>query len=132
MGGESLILLDTHVWIWWSYRPDRLSPQAREAIDEATELGVSVISCWEVAMLTQKQRLKLDRDVLEWVRQALVKPRVRLLELGPEIAVTAARIENFHADPADRMIVATALAYRAPIVTKDSLIQSFGRVETIW
>lgn len=83
-------------------------------------------------MLTQKQRLKLDRDVLEWVRQALVKPRVRLLELGPEIAVTAARIENFHADPADRMIVATALAYRAPIVTKDSLIQSFGRVETIW
>lgn len=83
-------------------------------------------------MLVHKGRLDFDRDVLEWVRQAIAKPRVKLLELGPEIAVNAARIENFHADPADRIIVATALAYRAPIVTKDSLIQSFDRVETIW
>lgn len=132
MGGEPLILLDTHAWLWWVGDPELLSQNARRGIEEAEQIGVSVISCWELAMLTQKKRLNLDRDVLEWVRQALAKPRVKLLELGPEIAVTAAGLEAFHSDPADRMIVATALIYRVPIVTKDALIRSYDRVRTIW
>ena len=132
MGGEPLILLDTHVWVWWTYDPVRLSPSARRAIDETEEAGVSAISCWELAMLITKGRMRLDRDVLDWIRQALANPRAKLLNLTPEIAVAAARLPNFHADPADRMIVATALEHRVPIVTKDSLIRSFDRVQSIW
>jgi len=83
-------------------------------------------------MLITKGRMRLDRDVLDWIRQALANPRAKLLNLTPEIAVAAARLPNFHADPADRMIVATALEHRVPIVTKDSLIRSFDRVQSIW
>ena len=69
-----MILLDTHAWIWWVSQSPKLSAAAREAIENETKAGVAAISCWEVAMLTDKGRLKLDRDVGLWVEQALALP----------------------------------------------------------
>jgi PIN domain nuclease of toxin-antitoxin system len=128
-----MIVLDTHAWVWWNARPEGLSKRARQAIDEAKEVGASPITCWEIAMLVAKGRLTLDRDVLLWVRRALARDRVRLLPLSPAIAVAAANLpRTFQGDPADRLIVATALDAVAPLVTRDRHIRDAGVVEAIW
>jgi len=127
-----VIVLDTHAWVWWVTKPERLSLPSRAAIEQAPAVGIAAISCWELAMLVQKRRLGLDRDVLTWVRQAFALPRATLLPLIPEIAVAAVRLpENFQGDPADRLIVATALHHGAALVTKDQRIRKFTAVRTI-
>ena len=119
-----MILLDTHAWIWWASQSPKLSAAARQAIENETKAGVAVISCWEVAMLMDKGRLKLDREVGLWVEQALALPKLEVLPLTAQIAVASVRLPaDFHSDPADRMIVATARQYNVPVVTKDERIQ---------
>jgi len=128
-----VIVLDTHAWIWWATDPKRLSPNGRHAIEEATLLGICAISTWEIARLVEHRRLDLDRPVLTWVKQALALPRMTLLELTPERAVAAASLGDvLHGDPADRMIVATAISIRAPVVTKDRVLRQCAAVRTIW
>jgi PIN domain nuclease of toxin-antitoxin system len=128
-----LIVLDTHVWIWWISAPRKLSLHARRAIDEAKELAVSAISLWEVAMLVAKSRLELDRDVGLWMRQALAAPRIGLAPLSVEIAVRSTTLgHDFHGDPADRLIVATALELNAALVTKDDRLRSWNGILTVW
>lgn len=128
-----MILLDTHAWVWWAAEPEKLSPRARQLIAESAELGVSAISCWEVAMLVAKRRLELDRDVLQWLRQALALPQCTLLPLTPEIAVASSRLPaGFQGDPADRIIVATGLHHRSPLMSKDKRILSFKPANGVW
>ena len=109
-----------------------MSPTALRTLDEADEIGISMISCWEVALLVAKGRLDLDRDVLLWVTQALEIPKVKLLDLSPAVSIASTRLEWLHDDPADRIIVATAMTHRAPLVSKDRRIRSFRSVKTIW
>lgn len=128
-----MIVLDTHAWIWWSAESSRLSSRARSAIEQADAVGVCAISCWETAMLVAKGRLRLDRDALVFVRQALSLPRVELLPLTPEAAVAAAGLAaQFPGDPADRMIAATAIGMGAPVVSKDARMRDLGELKTIW
>ena len=128
-----MIVLDTHAWIWWSSAPQKLSARARRAIDEAKDLAVSAISLWEVAMLAAKSRLELDRDVGLWMRQALATPRVRLIPLSVDIAVRSTSLGRaFQGDPADRLVVATALELNAALVTKDDRIRSWEKIVTVW
>lgn len=128
-----MIVLDTHAWIWWVAEPERLSARARHAIDSAEALGVCAISCWEVAMLVARRRLELDRDVLLWIRQALAVPRAMLLPLTSDVCVASVQLaQKSPADPADRMIAASALEHHAPIVTKDSRLRSMPQIETVW
>ena len=128
-----MILLDTHAWIWWASQSPKLSAAAQQAIANETGVGVAAISCWEVAMLVDKGRLKLDRDVGLWVDQAMALPKTVVLALTPQIAVASVRLPaSFHSDPADRMIVATARQHGVPVVTKDERIQKSGLVATIW
>ncbi len=129
-----MIVLDTHVWVWWAAEvPRRVSARARRAIAESPAVGVSAISTWEVAMLVAKGRLDLDRDVLVWIRQALALPRVTLVPLTPEIAVRSTRLgDAFPGDPADRILVATARELGAVLVTKDGALRKTGGVRTIW
>ena len=126
------MLLDTHAWIWWAASRSSLSARARKAIEESRRLGVSAISCWEVAMLVRKGRLDLDREVGSWVARALSLPRIDLVELTPEIAVSAASLDDVPGDPADRIILASALAMKAPLVTKDEQLRACKLVKTIW
>ncbi len=128
-----MIVADTHAWVWFASSPDRLSPVARRAIDEADRIGVSPISCWEVATLVRKGRLALDRDVLLWTRQALALPRIELLPISPQVAVTAAEFDDeFPGDPADRLIAATALAFHSVLLTKDRRLGRTRRVSCLW
>jgi PIN domain nuclease of toxin-antitoxin system len=129
-----LIVLDTHVWLWWFDAPQRLSEAAREAIDHAPSLGVSTLSAWEMAMLVVRGRISLDRGVGPWVRQALAEPRIEPVAPSPEIAVAAGLLDpdRFPGDPADRMIFATARAMGATLITRDQAIRAFDPESTLW
>jgi len=128
-----MIVLDTHAWIWWVDESPHLSAEARKAIEEAEELGVSAISCWEVSMLVAKGRVGFSIDVQEWVNLALQRPKIRLLPLDPQIAVSAARLPGeFHGDPADRLIASTCLHSGAPLVSKDQRIRDWRQIQVIW
>ena len=81
-----MILLDTHAWVWWVHG-DACLPEEQRKTRTVEGIGVSVISCWEVAKLVAYGRLKLPQDVAEWVRVALAYPGVRLVDLTPSIAV---------------------------------------------
>ncbi len=129
-----MIVLDTHVWLFW-VNDDRelISKKALTAINRAESLGVSVISCWEIAMLLAKRRLAFNMDVQDWVNQASKYPGIRLIGLNAEVAVLSTRLPgNFHGDPADRMIVATCMKHNVPLISKDKMIRSWGQIKVIW
>ncbi len=129
-----MILLDTHVWVWWVHGDRRLTPSQAATIEgaESDVIGVSAISCWEVAKLVEQGRLGLPRSVEEWLGLALGYPGVRLIELSPEVAVASTRLlGEFHRDPADQIIVATARANDCPLVTSDQKIVSYEHIETV-
>lgn len=128
-----MIVLDTHAWLWWTSAPERLSGRARRALEEAAEIGLATISCWETAMLAARGRISLDRPVSAWIAQALAQPRLAALPLTAELALAAGLLDDrFPGDPADRMIYATARANRAGLVTKDAAIRAYDPRLTIW
>jgi len=129
-----MIVLDTHVWLWWLTAPKRLSRAAAEAIERAPRIGVSTLSAWEVAMLVARGRISLDRDVSLWVRQALAGERVESLAPGTEVAVSAGLLDarSFPGDPVDRLIYATARSTGATLVTRDAAIRAFDSTSTLW
>jgi PIN domain nuclease of toxin-antitoxin system len=129
-----VILLDTHIWIWWVHGDPRLTVGAQQAIrqHEDAALGVSVISCWEVANLVERNRIALSVSMDEWIDRALQYPGVRLLDLTPAIAVESTQLPgDFHRDPADRILVATARLHNCPILTADEAIARYPHVEVL-
>jgi len=128
-----VIVLDTATWLWRASDPKRLTTSARRAIDEAERALVCAISVWEVAMLVAKRRIRLDRPVEQWVDIALALPGIQLAPLEPAIAVRSTKLPGeFHPDPADRIIVATALENGVPIITPDGRIRSYPHVQSAW
>ncbi len=129
-----MIVLDTHVWVWWVHGDEQLAENQVRAIqsNEDDIIGVSAISCWEVAKLVERGRLELSTPVEKWIEQALGYPGIRLLELSPEISIESTRLPGeFHRDPADQIIVATARIYDCPLVTSDGRIIEYPFVKTI-
>ena len=120
------LMLDTHVLLWWKADPTQLSSTASRALEAATQLLLSPISCWEIGMLVAKQRVALDRPTRIWVNDVLAAERLALADLTASVAVAAAELSDFHGDPADRIIVATARELRVPLLTKDRLIHAYA------
>jgi PIN domain nuclease of toxin-antitoxin system len=118
-----LLLLDTHTLIWSVEEGPRLGRRSKSILNEAareSRIAVSAITPWEIGLLVSKNRLQLGCDVMQWVWQALAKPGVRLIPLEPEIAVACSNLPfEMHADPADRILVATARHLGATLVTAD-------------
>jgi PIN domain nuclease of toxin-antitoxin system len=129
-----VIVLDTHAWLWWLTAPERLSEAARAAIDGASDIGVSTLSAWEIAMLVARGRISLDRDVGLWVGQAFAERRIEALTPSAEVAVAAGLLDSraFPGDPIDRLIYATARAANARLITRDQAIRSFDPQSTLW
>lgn len=113
---ENLIaaVLDTHVWVW-SAAGDARAEKLRDFSGKAV---VSAISQWEVSMLAMKGRLALKPDEESWFSSNLSSP-VSLAPLTAEICLTSCRLPEFHGDPADRIIVATAITLGIPLITAD-------------
>lgn len=133
-----MIVLDTHALIWWSTGDTkRLSPEALDAIREheslESSLIVSAISAWEIALLVSRSRLVLSMDVEEWLDQVAALPAVHIVAVDSQTSVHAVRLPgDFHAEPADRLIVATARRLNVPLVTGDEKILNYKHVVTIW
>lgn len=126
------LLLDTHVWIWLlDGAKEKLSRRCLGALERGAQEGrlwVSAISVRELAMLQAKGRITLAMDCKAWVEAALRTPGLQLAELTPSIAVESARLPGeFHGDPADRVLVATAREMTATLVTRDASILGYGR-----
>jgi PIN domain nuclease of toxin-antitoxin system len=129
---EGPVLLDTHCWIWSQFGYDHeFSTLGLSMFKQAASDGIlrlSVISVWEVALLESKGRIHLHMDCLEWVRRALETPGLSLVPLTPEIAVESTRLPGgMHADPADRILVATARNLGARLMTRDQALLDYGR-----
>lgn len=120
---STLLLLDTHVLIWAMLNEPRLGRQTAKTINVASRQGrlaVSAITPWEIGLLEMKKRISLQKDVLEWMREALAKPGLSLVPLEPEIAIASSGLPfEMHSDPADRILVATARHLGATLVTAD-------------
>lgn len=128
-----MIVLDTHVWLWWLSRPEKLGKKAARVIGKQNRLGLPAICVWEVAAKAQAGHIKLDRPYDAWIDEALAADeRLELLPLSPRIAVEAARLSWSHRDPADRFIVATARTFDAPLATADGNIHDSGLVKCVW
>lgn len=125
-----MIVLDTHVLIWAVNDDSRLGKTARQIIDDMTQhsrILIAAITPWEIAMLAQKGRIALGNDVGRWISRALALPGVALAPLEAPISVDSVRLPgDFHADPADRMIVATARFHQVPLMTADQAILAYG------
>jgi PIN domain nuclease of toxin-antitoxin system len=128
-----MIVLDTHIWIWWVNDSPQLTEQHNQWIQDnrSQRLGISIISCWEVAKLVEKNRLFLSISVDEWLKEALAYPGVQLLNLTVPIVVQSTQLSGFHNDPADQIIVATAKVYGCPLLTADTKILNYADVETL-
>lgn len=116
--------------------PQRLSKRVRQLLSSPRsydEVLLSAISAWEVAKLVEKGRLTLSCDVEDWVTEALDMHKLRLVPLSPAIACASTRLpQPFHDDPADQIIVATARAENATILSIDERIQKYPHVMTAW
>lgn len=135
MGKPRVIVLDTHILVWWVSNDAQLSQAAKNAIEYELSAGVLIISsitAWEVAMLVQKNRLILSMDVDAWLTAISHINRVRFYPVDNEIAVKSASLpDEFHKDPADRMIVATARKLGCALITADEKIRNYQHVKTI-
>ena len=107
------IILDTHIWIWLINGDKKIKdsgflPIINKAV-KSSDIKVSAISTWEVSMLALKNRIILTENTLDWINKALSAPGLNLYPLTPEIAYESSILPgNFHGDPADRIITATA------------------------
>lgn len=128
-----MIVLDTHIWVWWVDDSARLTKKHREWIEEyqSQGLGVSIVSCWEVAKLVEKNRLVFSCSTREWLEEALAYPGVQLLDLTLPIVVDSTQLSGFHSDPFDQIIVATARIYGCPLLTVDAKILNYPNVQTL-
>jgi PIN domain nuclease of toxin-antitoxin system len=128
-----VIALDTHAWVWWLTKPEKLGKKARRALEKADRIGVPAICVWEVAMKAHAGKLKFDRPYAAWIDQALAGDgRVALLPLSPRVATTAVELQWDHQDPADRLIVATAQVHDCPLVTLDERIADSRLLHCVW
>ena len=132
MNNVEPLLLDTHYWLWLEFAiVERFTDSVRKAVKEAASAGqlfVSVISVWELAMLESKGRIQLHVPCEEWVRRALAMPGLSVASLTPEIAIDSTRLPgDFHGDPADRILVATARRMDARLLTRDRRLIEYGR-----
>ena len=127
-----MIVADTHAWLWWLMARTRLSARASDALHHDS-VAISPITLYESAQLISRGRIEVDSPTDEWLRSAVRTSKTTVIAIDTDLALRAADLSRDVArDPADRLIVATALHLHAPLVTADRKIHAAGVVETIW
>lgn len=131
-----MIVLDTHAWIWWLTAPEKLNAKTLRLVERnlgSSNVRVSSISVWETAMLVARGRLSFEIDFPSWLNTVIAVPGVKFQPVDNAIAYQAVNLPGtFHADPADRMIVATALGLEATLISGDRKIQEYSYVKVVW
>lgn len=126
------LLLDTHIVLWLDGGDERLGEATRRTIDATWKAGgrifLSAISVWEIAVLVDKGFIELDLPVDEWVERFLGRPGLETVPLDHAMAARAYRLHHLeHRDPADRLLIASAIGLGCPLVTHDERIRKFAR-----
>jgi PIN domain nuclease of toxin-antitoxin system len=131
-----MITIDTHVIIWLALQPEKLSTAAKSQIDSAnrfSDLIISDITIWEIAMLVQKGRIQLGRPFADFIRLIKTSNNLKIKPITPEIAELAVSFgPEINGDPSDRIICATSIINSAPLVTADENLRKSVLVKTIW
>ena len=129
-----MIILDTHIWVWWNHNDSKLTTNHCKVINEERSkgLGICSISLIEISRLVTQNRLILPCSIQEWFNIALAQEGIILLSTTPQIPIESYSLPgNFHKDPADRLIVSTARVYDVPLVSVDEKIIHYSDVKTI-
>lgn len=131
-----MIVLDTHIWLWWLHDPAKLSPAAEQLIQQEQNSGalvISSISVWEVAVKVQSGKLAIPMDIHSWYESAKSYPSSVIEPLSPLDAIASTQLPgDFHKDPADRIIIALARRLAVPLLTCDRKILEYEHVTTVW
>lgn len=132
-----MIAIDTHVLVWLATGARQMiSKKAMKRITEELDRGeiwLSAISAWEIAMLVERERLVLSLDMESWLGKISEIDAIRFQPVNNKIAIESVRLPGeFHKDPADRIIVATARTMGLALITADEKIQAYPHVNTIW
>ena len=123
---SEIIILDTHIWIWYINRElDRFPSSWLEIIETANQVGISPVSCYEVALAQQRGRLLLPCPLEQWFQEALEPSGISILPLTPEISSCAVNLSPIHKDPFDRIIIATAIEYQAKLASIDRSFRQY-------
>ncbi|MDH5720555.1 MAG: type II toxin-antitoxin system VapC family toxin [Spirochaetia bacterium] len=126
-----MIVLDTHTWIWLLNGDEKIKKSGyldiiKKNIKDHT-IFIPAISLWEVSMLVAKERIILSENTLDWVKKASSAPGMSVYPLSPEVAYESTILPgDFHGDPADRMIIATARVLNATLLTFDKEIIKYA------
>jgi PIN domain nuclease of toxin-antitoxin system len=130
LGLSEVIVLDTHIWLWLVNANFAEFPAHwRERIESAARVGISPVSCYEIAMAHRKGRIKISTTPQEWFQQALDPVGIELFPLTANIAAHAVDLSPVHKDPFDRLIIATALEYGAKLASVDGLFSQYSELE---
>lgn len=131
-----MIVLDTHVLVWWVSGAQRLSVRAKRSIDREVKRGpvfVSTISVLEIATAVRRERLTLGASLHAWLADLMTLPELAFEPINVAIAEMAGAMrDSMHGDPADRIIVATAKLLGAELVTADDRLRGTAEIATIW
>ena len=134
MGGlQVMYLLDTNVWLWMVERPVTIPEKILPIVNNPLNypFALSAISVWEVAKKVSLGKLGLSVPISDWMKKATNKTYIQILPLSVEVAVESTQLPGeFHKDPADQIIVATARQYNLIILTADRLILNYPHVKT--
>jgi PIN domain nuclease of toxin-antitoxin system len=121
------LLLDTHVLLWSATAPDRLAPEARAALEDATnDALVSVVSAWEIAIKQSLGKLELAKPAEKWLPEVLKRTGFEVAELGLPAALRVRGLAWHHRDPFDRLLIAQALDEGYTIVSHDAAFDAYG------
>lgn len=128
-----MIVIDTHVLVWWATAGrDQLPLAARRAIVDADSIAISAITAWEIGILSARGRIDIGPRPNDWLHEIIDANSLIVLPVTIPIAALAAELHEILRDPIDCLIAATALTHGVPLVTKDERIQRSGVVATIW
>jgi PIN domain nuclease of toxin-antitoxin system len=129
---SEIIVLDTHIWIWYINQELEQFPSSwLESIETAEQVGISAISCYEVALAKQRGRLALPCSINQWFQEALEPSGISLLPLTSAIAACAVNLSPIHRDPFDRIIIATAIQYQGKLASIDGVFRQYPELTTI-
>ncbi len=131
-----MILLDTHVWLWWLFGDGLLKLAHRDELDRLAanrQLALSWVSVWEAEMLDRKGRIILNQDFEDWITEAVNPAFITLLSADKDVVCAQRKLSpSFHNDPADRLIAATSILSEYPLASFDRRIIDSGDVRIHW